>query len=175
VTDLTLTIQLDTHDGCCDHDGHDGGLPDLDRGVFRTLDGTRLRASQLESRLCDAAWRFLSLDTDGVPSDLGRGERFATPGQRRAARERDGGCVFPGCDRPHHLTDLHHVDDWDRGGHTDLRNLASLCRHHHRLTHRAGWTMAATPDQWFHWTTPAGRTIWSQRHGIPRAPAPQVA
>ena len=164
VTDLTLVTTIHT----CEREHDEGHLPDLDRSIFRTLDGTRLRGSDIEARLCDAAWQFLSVNAAGVPLDLGRTERFATPAQRRAARERDGGCVFPGCDRPASATDLHHVWHWDKGGPTDIGLLASLCRHHHRVTHRAGWSMEATDDQWFFWTTPAGRVIWSQRHGIPK-------
>ncbi len=55
----------------------------------------------------------------------------------------------------------------DRGP-TDIDNLAGLCRHHHRVTHRNGWTMTATADGWFWWTTPTGDQIWSQRHGTQR-------
>ncbi len=43
-----------------------------------------------------------------------------------------------------------------------------LCRHHHRVTHRRGWSLHATDDSWFWWRTPTGRTFWSQRHGRPR-------
>ena len=163
-TDLTLVAHLRTGSG----DDGPTALPDLDRDVFRCLDGTRLRGSELEDRLCDGLWGFLSVDEGGAPLQMGRSERFATDAQRAAARVRDGGCVFPGCDRPADETVQHHVERFDRGGASDLANLASLCRYHHGVTHRRGWTMTATPDQWFYWTTPAGRTLWSQRHGVPR-------
>jgi hypothetical protein len=78
---------------------------------------------------------------------------------------RDGGCVFPGCDRPPAWCDAHHVDERSRGGRTDLRRMALLCRHHHTVTHRRDWTMGVTEDQWFWWDTPSGRRLWSQRHG----------
>jgi len=104
---------------------------------------------------------------------LGRNERFASPKQRRAALIRDGGCTFPGCDRPVGWLDIHHVLDWDHDGPTDIANLAALCRSHHGVTHRKGWTMTATTDGWFWWQTPSGHTFWSQRHGQQRAgPAP---
>ena len=162
--DLTLVAHIRTGSG---EDGPTD-LPDLDRNVFRCLDGTRLRGSEIEDRLCDGLWRFLTVDDGGVPLQMGRSERFATDAQRAAARVRDGGCVFPGCDRPADETVQHHVDEFDRGGFTDLANLASLCRYHHGVTHRRGWTMVATDDHWYQWVTPAGRTIWSQRHGVPR-------
>ena len=84
---------------------------------------------------------------------------------------RDGGCVFPGCDAPPSWVDLHHVIHWGDDGLTVLENLASLCRHHHGVTHRKGWSMTATADEWFIWTTPGGRTLHSQRHGRQRAPS----
>jgi hypothetical protein len=33
---------------------------------------------------------------------------------------RDGGCVFPGCDRPLAWCDAHHLWHWVDGGPTDL-------------------------------------------------------
>jgi hypothetical protein len=88
---------------------------------------------------------------------------------------RDGGCVFPGCDLPPHWCDAHHVVPFEAGGSTDVAGLASLCRRHHGVTHRAGWRMEATADGWFSWTTPAGRTFWSQRHGRRRRHPPPAA
>ena len=106
----------------------------------------------------------MTVSADGIPLDLGRGERRATRAQRRALARRDGGCTFPGCDAPVAWCDAHHVVHWDDGGSTDLANLALLCRRHHGVTHRTGWTMVATDDHRFVWTTPEGRTLCSQRH-----------
>ena len=41
--------------------------------------------------------------------------------------------------------DAHHVTRWEHNGPTDITNLALLCRHHHGVTHRSGWTMTARP------------------------------
>ena len=83
---------------------------------------------------------------------------------------RDGGCVFPGCDRPPGWCDAHHSDEWDDGGNTDLNLLGFLCHSgHHGITHRNGWKMHATGDGWFYWTTPSGHSFWSQQHGKQRA------
>ncbi|MBK6312672.1 MAG: HNH endonuclease [Candidatus Microthrix sp.] len=75
---------------------------------------------------------------------MGRTLRYANRHQRRALLARDGGCIFPGCDRPASWCDAHHVDEWDNNGPTDINNLGLLCRHHHRVTHRPGWTMTRT-------------------------------
>src|SRR5674536_359156 len=77
--------------------------------------------------------------------DLGRSVRLVSPAQRRALVVRDGGCVWPDCDRPPAFTDAHHLRHWVDGGATDLANLALVCRRHHRLVH-AGWTLTHRPD-----------------------------
>jgi hypothetical protein len=130
-----------------------------------TIDGDRLTTAERYAYLwCDPAVHAVILDSLGVPLDLGRTVRFASPGQRRAAAVRDGGCVFPGCDAPMSWCDLHHVDHFEDGGATNLALLASLCRRHHGVSHRHGWTMTAAADQRFVWTTPSGGTLHSQRH-----------
>ena len=95
---------------------------------------------------------------------MGREIRLANREQRRALAKRDGGCIFPGCDCPVGWTDAHHVIWWEHDGPTDIWNLALLCRYHHGVTHRRGWTMTAAGDDWFTWTTPSGDTLHSQRH-----------
>jgi hypothetical protein len=77
--------------------------------------------------------------------DLGRSVRLVSPAQRRALVVRDGGCVWPDCDRPPAFTDAHHLRHWIDGGATDLANLALICRRHHRLVH-TGWTLTHDPD-----------------------------
>jgi hypothetical protein len=133
-------------------------------GSLCTAAGDRLVPDRYRHLTCDPALHALVVDSLGVPLDLGRTVRFASPAQRRALAARDGGCVFPGCDAPTTWCDAHHVLPYERGGATDMPNLASLCRHHHGVTHRTGWTMSATHDQRFTWTTPAGRLVQSQRH-----------
>ncbi len=141
-------------------------LHDTDPTVVHLHDGTTLPICHLDARLCDAAIRFLTLDADGVPLKLGHKERLATNNQRRANAIRDGGCVFPGCEAPPSWTDQHHVIHAGPPTHgpTDTENLASLCRTHHGITHRTGWEMHATDDQWFWWRTPTGNILRSQRH-----------
>jgi hypothetical protein len=77
--------------------------------------------------------------------DLGSSRRLASPAQRLALAARDGGCVFPGCDRPPGWTDAHHVSAWTEHGPTDLENLLSV-RFHHQLVHEGGWTLVQSHD-----------------------------
>ncbi len=142
-------------------------IRDDDPDAVRTSNGERLDPAGVGHLLCDAVWRLLRCDERGVPLDLGHDVRHASRAQRRALAARDGGCVFPGCDRPVSWCDAHHVVAHHHRGPTDIANLALLCRHHHGVTHRQGWTMVANPDQTFTWTTPSGRTLHSQRQHTP--------
>jgi hypothetical protein len=141
-----------------------------DPGQARTPDGDVVDRATTNLLTCDGVFHPLLVDGGGVPLDLGRDVRFANRDQRRAVRQRDGGCVFPGCDAPARWTDVHHVVHWEDGGGSDLHNLACLCRHHHGVVHRTGWSMEEVADQWFRIVTPSGRVLRSQRHGRPAPP-----
>lgn len=79
----------------------------------------------------------------------------------RWIRHRDRRCRFPGCNRPAAFCDLDHRDpfapDDPSGGRTTAANLHALCRHHHRLKHRGGWTIRRNADGTTTWTSPTGR------------------
>jgi hypothetical protein len=96
---------------------------------------------------CDCILRRITLDANGVPIDLGRDQRLVSRHQRRLLRQRDGGCAFPGCDRPPSWCDAHHIIPWEIGGPTDLDNLVLLCRKHHGYMHRRDpWVCRINPD-----------------------------
>ena len=151
-----------------------------DGGELTDDDGNHLSPHILRFIIAAAMIRPLEVSGSGDPLRMGRTLRYANRHQRRALLARDGGCIFPGCDRPASWCDVHHVDEWDANGPTDIDNIGLLCRHHHRVTHRPGWTMTRTaqppttqpndpntadPDQVrFRWRTPTGRLIDSQRH-----------
>jgi hypothetical protein len=94
---------------------------------------------------CDAQLTPLLLDPHGIVTDLGRTRRLFSPQQRRLLAARDGGCRFPGCDRPPAHTDAHHVISWLNGGPTDTDNALLLCRYHHRQVHEGRWRITL-PD-----------------------------
>jgi len=58
---------------------------------------------------------------------------------------RDGGCRYPGCDRPPEWTDVHHIVHWTDGGPTSLTNCVLVCRHHHTLLHEHGQQIILDP------------------------------
>src|SRR6202162_1197953 len=77
--------------------------------------------------------------TRALPLSVGRATRTIPASIRTALHLRDQGCRFPGCDRPPAWTDGHHIIHWSDGGPTELDNLISLCRPHHRAVHEQGW------------------------------------
>ena len=96
-----------------------------------------------------AALRLLPPALGGAPTrplELGRANRVVSSAQRSALVVRDGGCVFPGCDRPQEWCEGHHLRHWLAGGPTDLDNLVLLCRAHHRAVHEGGWRLRRDPD-----------------------------
>jgi HNH endonuclease len=86
----------------------------------------------------DGAAASIVGSTRQVPLSVGRATRTIPASIRTALNLRDHGCRFPGCDRPPAWTDGHHIIHWP-GGPTELENLVSLCRPHHRAVHEQGW------------------------------------
>lgn len=83
--------------------------------------------------------------------------RRPTAAQRRHARRRFPTCVFPGCRMPALRSDLDHVTRYTDGGPTHSRNLAPLCRHHHRAKDHGRWRYRIEGDTAV-WTSPLGLT-----------------
>ncbi len=80
---------------------------------------------------------------DGQPLDVGREQRLYTRRQRIALAARDGGCRWPGCERPPSWTEAHHTKHWQRDdGRTDVVDGILLCRHHHLLLHNNHWEIS---------------------------------
>jgi hypothetical protein len=92
---------------------------------------------------CDASLVGVIEDAKGQPLSVGRRTRSIPPAIRRALRVRDAaGCQFPGCTFGKYL-DAHHIEHWAEGGKTELANLVTLCRWHHRLVHEGGIAVRA--------------------------------
>ncbi|MBM7492012.1 hypothetical protein JOD64_003234 [Micromonospora luteifusca] len=108
--------------------------------------GAHLTPGAVRRLACDAGVLPAVLGGDGQVLDVGRQRRLFTGPLRRALVLRDGGCAFPGCDRPSRWCDGHHVQHWADGGATALGNAVLLCGYHHRLVHRGDWTVRVAPD-----------------------------
>ncbi|MFC3797098.1 HNH endonuclease signature motif containing protein, partial [Corynebacterium tuscaniense] len=59
-------------------------------------------------------------------------QRFANRKQRDLARALSPICPVPGCRHAADNCEVHHIKAWSRGGHTNMDNLAMLCRYHNR-------------------------------------------
>ncbi|WP_328305710.1 HNH endonuclease signature motif containing protein [Actinomycetospora sp. NBC_00405] len=121
-----------------------------------TLDtGTPVDPATVRRWACDAEVVPVVLGAKSEPLDVGRLQRTVTDAIRRALNIRDGGCAFPGCDRPPRRCHAHHIRFWGHGGDTRLPNLVLLCRHHHQVIHHGHWTVQIvdglpwfTPPSW---------------------------
>ena len=97
---------------------------DVGLGAQLTRNGEQLPASVVRQLLCDADILPAVLGRTSEPLDVGRAQRLVTPPIRAALELRDGGCIFPGCDKPPEACHAHHVVPWWAGGRTALENLA---------------------------------------------------
>ena len=103
----------------------------------------------IERNACEVGTVSIDFFT-GQPLDVGREQRLFTKRQRIALAARDGGCRWPGCDRPPSWCEAHHIKHWKRDrGRTDIANGVLLCRHHHLLLHDNNWEIRrAGADYW---------------------------
>jgi hypothetical protein len=119
---ITVTLDLEALEGRA-------GRPcELDEAGTLAPDSARRIA-------CDASVARVIVRGGSEPMDVGRRTPVVPASLRRAVVVRDGGCRFPGCDRPAPWCDAHHGRHWADGGETRLSNLVLLCRRHHRMVH----------------------------------------
>ena len=114
-----------------------GGRALLDTGETITIEAARRLA-------CDADIAAVLVKGGSEILDLGRTHRVVTNAQYKALVIRDGGCRFPGCDRPPGWCQAHHIVEWPDGGRTDLDNQVLLCLTHHHLIHHQHWRIEGT-------------------------------
>ena len=129
--------------------------------------GTTLSAAAFRRLACDATFRRLVTDADGMPLDVGRATRMWNPAQRAGIAAVDGGCRGPGCELPPDRTEVHHLTWWRDGGRTDIDNGVLVCNHAHGLVHDEGWTLAMDPTtRECTWTSPDGTALTTRPRGL---------
>ena len=112
------------------------------REGFGVIEGSSEAVSiaTVERNLCTATSVNVTVHGVGDVLNLGREQRLHNRRQRIALATRDGGCRWPGCDRPPSWCEAHHTRQWARDrGSTSVRDGILLCRHHHLLAHNNGW------------------------------------
>ena len=95
---------------------------------------------------CDSAISRILLNAKSLPVNVGRATRVPSAGMRKALVARDGGCIWPGCERPASWTAAHHFEHWAHLGVTELPNMGLLCYRHHWQVHEGGWNLAWSDD-----------------------------
>ena len=138
--------------------------------------GRPMSSSCTDTYLCDCVIHVILRNADGTPAQFGREFRTVPNVLRRQVAARDGGCRFPGCDRPVRFTDAHHVVHWSQFGPTDYDNVVLLCSRHHHYVHRQRLQLKLAPDSTLHVVWSDGRQQQSKPRGAPptRRPRPPV-
>lgn len=160
---VSMSMHADTVDRPEARDDATGAL--IDTGCAGTL-------------LCDCIIHSILRDADGTPLAFGRATYTVPRPLFKQIVARDGGCRFPGCDRPVRFTEAHHMHWWERHGPTDYDNLALMCSRHHHLIHRLdlrlewvdGWDLRIVwPDGSSRTSRPRGAPPTRTRDPIPAA------
>ncbi|AXT84600.1 hypothetical protein C6I20_04920 [Aeromicrobium sp. A1-2] len=127
--------------------------------------GTRISAGQARQMACNLGLIPQVFGGASLPLDHGAEKRAFTVVQRRAMERRDGGCSFPGCDRPPGWCEAHHArTPFAVGQTTILAEGVLICAHHHRTVHQDGWAIRFS-DRDGHPEYRAPRsTIWRRNH-----------
>lgn len=123
----------------------------------RTGGGSRLPMRDL-IRMAANAIHYLAVFDDHTerPLYLGRQKRIATADQRLICYARDRGCTRPNCLEPGYHCEVHHPDDWARGGTTDADKLYFLCGHDHGIVSRGEARTVVTKEGRLGWTDGTG-------------------
>jgi hypothetical protein len=109
---------------------------------------TPISFGKLGEYLCDGGTVGVIVDETGQIIDVGREQRLFTKQQRIGLGVRDGGCRYPGCEKPPSWCEAHHIAYWARdSGATDVANGILLCRYHHMLIHNTGWEIIQNTRQ----------------------------
>jgi hypothetical protein len=127
-------------------------------GAGRTGFGAAIAAARARWPACDGIISRIVLGPDGLPLDVGRTQRVVPAHIRRAVEQRDGHCVFAGCDAPTHWCDVHHLVEWINGGATSLDNSGLVCERHHTKVHH-GFRIERDPGGRWHTYRPDGTEI----------------
>jgi hypothetical protein len=106
-------------------------------------------------RMAGRAHHYLAVfdEHESRPLYLGRARRIASADQRLVLYAKDRGCTAPGCDVPAYWTEVHHTDEWARGGLTDIDKLTLACKGDHKLAEK-GWRTIAMGDDGTRWIPP---------------------
>ena len=110
----------------------------------RLPDGDLLPMSEALRLACDADILPCVFNTKNQELWVGRKHRLATEAQRAALIIRDKHCI--GCGRAAVWCEAHHIEEWFKGGRTDIDNLVLVCTSCHHNIHDDGWEVHRRSD-----------------------------
>src|SRR5699024_1109960 len=93
-----------------------------------------------------------------------------TKKQREQAIATNWTCAFPTCNRRARTGDIDHITSYANGGLTTSKNLAPLCRRHHRAKTRNQWEYENNGD---HYTWRCLTTYIKSKNLVTPIPRPQ--
>jgi hypothetical protein len=116
--------------------------------------------------------RLLTHPETGAVLSVGK-TRYKVPRDMRMwLRVRDETCRCMGCNGLAVHGEIDHSIEWQHGGHTEVENLAFLCRKHHALKTYTRWEPRHLRDGVIEWTSPLGRKYLTYPEtvigGVPR-------
>jgi hypothetical protein len=128
-----------------------------------TLEGVGPIDLETAKRLAGTAKSYVRVLTDpvkGTVLDIDRDAYRVPTAMRRWLATRDVTCTTPGCNRLAKYCEVDHVEQFNGGfqGKTEVRNLAHLCKKHHRLKHNSKWRVERKAGGITTWTSPTGTT-----------------
>lgn len=117
--------------------------------------------------LANANLRLNTVDDTGLIINTGRQFRLANPAQINALMLMWGHqCAAPGCTHTRFI-EIHHINNWATGGHTDLANLIPLCSACHSLVSE-GYIRTEKDGTDIHFIYQDGTRYVSENYSTPR-------
>lgn len=135
-------------------------------------DGTPIPPASVLRLMCTGVIVPIITAADGNVLNVGRQQRIANRSQRRALRAMYRTCAFHGCDVAFNRCEIHHIEEWELNGPTDLDNLLPLCSRHHHLVHEQRWQLDLGPDRALTIRQSDGSIFARSRPDVPGKPAP---
>ncbi|MCP3995017.1 MAG: DUF222 domain-containing protein [bacterium] len=144
---LDMRVTADTLTGQSEESGELNGLGPVLADVARQIAENQEHVHR--------RWTEVDPDT-GQPIDGGTTRRRPTASQRRKAEMLHPTCIHPGCRMPSTDCDIDHRQPWAEYRITCTADLGPMCRHHHVIRHRFGWTYQPTVGGDFQFNSPFG-------------------
>jgi hypothetical protein len=160
---LTITTTAETLTGRSDESAELNGfgpiLADIARQVVEHQEHVERR------------WSLVDPDT-GQPIDGGITRRKPTVAQRRMVEALHPTCLHPGCRMPAVDCDLDHRVPYREVPVTCSGELGPMCRHHHVIRHKYGWSYDLIDGGDFLFTSPFGHQYRTSSKPIAQAQSP---